>query len=73
VITGPPVKAAEPTDEETLAEAVRRVSAGVARLAKGGLNRRAVVALLHDASGVSKRTVALVLDELENLAKNYTR
>lgn len=59
-------------DAKKLAEAVRRIDDAVAALAKSGLNRRALVVLLHDAtSGVSKRDINAVLDGLEELAKLY--
>ncbi len=66
--------AAEETEisEETLADAIRKVSAAAQALAGSGLNRKAVIALLHDKTKLSKKNIQLVLDNLEELAAYYT-
>jgi hypothetical protein len=48
------------------------VSEGFDQLRRTGLNRKAIVVLLHDASGVARRDIDLILDSLADLAKRYT-
>lgn len=66
--------AAEDTEisEEDLVEAIKKISASAQALAKSGLNRRAIVALVHDRSKVAKKTIEIVLNNLEDLAEHYT-
>ena len=55
-----------------LAEALISISASFRKLTKSGLNRRAIIALLHDDTGLRKKDLVLVLDSLDDLAKNFT-
>lgn len=57
---------------ESLAEAIEKISAACTTLARSGVNRKAVVVLVHDHSRVPKRMIETVLDSLEDLAKKYT-
>lgn len=56
---------------ESLVDAIRRVSRSLERLAKSGINRDGIIALVHDDTKVSKRTIDTVLDSLENLERSY--
>jgi hypothetical protein len=66
-------KEVQPAEEVDLATLVRRVSEGMDRLLKSGLNRKAVVVLLHHHTGIGIRDLQAVLDGLTTLAKQYTR
>lgn len=60
---------AEPKD---LSEAIEGISSGMKALLKSGLNRRAIIVLLHDSTRVAKRDIESVLSGLETLKKQYT-
>ncbi|MGE5509897.1 MAG: hypothetical protein ACM31O_01445 [Bacteroidota bacterium] len=62
-----------PESPAILAESIIKLSAGVAALTRGGLNRKAVIALLHDHTKVSKRTIEQVLDGMESLQRTYCK
>ena len=63
----------EPEDktEEDLAVAIKKISAAMEALAYSGLNRKAIVALVHDHSKVAKKTIITVLESLEILEHIY--
>lgn len=62
-----------PTEEpKDLSSAIEAISDGLKKLIGSGLNRRALVVLLQDATGVSKRDITAVLDGLNDLKKLYT-
>ena len=63
---------ADAPNRETLAQAVVNISKGFDSLKRTGLNRRAIVILLRDSTGVSFSDINYVLNGLENLAKDYT-
>lgn len=65
------VEKPEPT--EILAEAVIRIGENFKKLQKSGLNRRAIVALLRDATGLGKGDIELVIDSLAKLKGWYCR
>ena len=50
---------------------IRRLDAAVKRLTTSGLNRRALVVLLADVSGVNKTNVGKVLDAMPKLAESF--
>jgi hypothetical protein len=56
---------------EVFAAQLARISESVQSLSKSGLNRRAIVALIHDNSGLAKSSIELVLNNLEALKANY--
>lgn len=59
---------------ELLSEAVTRITVAIERLAKKGLNLRAVVALIHDANPkLSKKQIKGVLEALRELPAIYGR
>lgn len=61
----------EEIPQEILAEAIVNISKAFKSLAKSGLNRRAIVALIHDNSRIAKRIIEMVLNNLEALKENY--
>jgi hypothetical protein len=61
-----------PVEREVLATAIVSISDAVKRLYDGGLNRRAVVALIADDTKLGKGTISAVLDSLLELRKTYT-
>lgn len=63
----------KPVEPEVLAEAITRISKGFDALRKSGLNKKAIVVLLHDSTRVAKRDIETVLVGLENLSRNYCR
>jgi hypothetical protein len=69
--TKPTVKNKSDFTEEPLAETIRKVSKAIDSLKRSGLNQRAVVVLLADATGVGKKEIVAVLDGLANLERRY--
>lgn len=61
----------QPDDARRLAEAVRRIDKAVKALNEGGLNRKAIVVLLAESTGVSRRDINAVLNGLESLGSEY--
>lgn len=55
-----------------LSQAIIEISLSLNRLLASGLNRRAIVALVHDQSKLPKKSIELVLNNLESLAEDYT-
>lgn len=60
-------------DKETLADVIAKLSDGVDKLLRSGLNRRAIVVLLRDSTGCNKSDIERVLDGLQTLARDYAR
>jgi hypothetical protein len=58
-------------DARKLADAVRRIDQAMKSFITSGLNRKALVVLLHDATSVTKRDINAVLNGLENLGDMY--
>jgi len=72
---GFPVKVTQGEEEvpkEILADAIVKISDGFQRLKGSGLNRRAIVVLVKDASGVGMGDVNRILDAMEKLKDWYT-
>ena len=60
-----------PVAAETIAEAIIGVSEGMKQLSNSGLKRRAIVALIHETSGIGKKDIELVLNNLESLRATW--
>jgi hypothetical protein len=58
--------------KDVLAKAIDDISSSVNGLLISGLNHKAVVALVHDDSGISKKTIKMVIDSLGSLKETYT-
>lgn len=67
------VKSDPPQSKEILAEAIERVGNSIAFLNSNGLNSKAIVILLHDATGVPKGQIKTILDALPRLRGWYCR
>lgn len=57
---------------EVLAQTIVDISTSMKRLLSSGLNRKAIIILIHDQSRIGKREIELVLNNLEALAEDYT-
>lgn len=66
-------KSDPPESKEILAEAITRVSDGFTKLQASGLNKAAIVVLLHDSTKISKRDIVTILDSLARLKGWYCR
>lgn len=54
-----------------LVDAIKKIDKGMKMLSDSGLNRRAVVTLLHDLTEVGKRDINAVLNGLDLLGETY--
>ena len=61
----------DPKSDETVAEAIVKLSEDFAALTKTGLNRRAIILLLQDITGVPKRQIDAVLAAIPQLKTQY--
>jgi hypothetical protein len=50
-----------------LTQAIMQISGSLEALLKSGLNRRAIIVLLHDETGVNKREITKIIDSLPKL------
>lgn len=57
---------------EVLAQTIVDISTSMKRLLASGLNRKAIIILIHDQSRIGKREIELVLNNLDALAEDYT-
>ena len=68
------VKNAEnPESTEILAEAIIRIGENFEKLQKSGINREAIVVLIHDMTKLPKRDIGLVLNSLAKMKGWYCR
>jgi hypothetical protein len=63
----------KPVEKVVLAQAILDISAAMKRLSQSPLNRRAILVLTSDASGVNRTTVDTVIDCLESLETKYLK
>ena len=61
-----------PVPKDILAAEICKLSDATNKLILSGLNQKAVVILLRDATGLSKRDINAVLDGLGQLRAEYT-
>lgn len=69
--TVPPIQAAP--DQQTLAEAILKISDGIQALQRSGLNKKAILVLLANKTGIGQRTCEDVLDGIADLKRSYCR
>lgn len=62
-----------PAGPEIIEKAIIDLAAGMKRLNNTRLKRDTIVALLHDHSGVAKRTIQIVLNNLESLEEIWLK
>lgn len=67
------VKSDPPESTEILAEAIVRIGEAAEKLNASGLNRKAIVLLLHDATKVGKKDIETILDALPRLRGWYCK
>lgn len=60
-----------PIAAEIMAKAIIDIAEAMERLDNSGLRRKAVVALIHDTSGIGKRDIEIVLNNLELLRTTW--
>ena len=58
---------------EIMAKAILDISESMKTLANSRLSRRAVIALIHDGTGLPKNKITLVLDSLESLERDWLK
>lgn len=58
---------------DTLADAIIKIGGAMKQLTKSGLNRKAIVVLIKDQSGVPKCDIERVLNSLGSLADHYAK
>lgn len=57
---------------ETLSRAIIRLSDTSNAILNSGLNEKALIALLHDDTDISKKTISKILVSMRELRSNYT-
>lgn len=62
-----------PVAQEVLADVIVKISDGMTKLLASGLNRKAIIVLLHDSTDQPKYRIEAVLDGLDSLRAAYTR
>ncbi len=66
------VKKSEPAEsKEILAASIVRISEAFTALKSSGLNKQAIVVLLHDQTKIAKRDINIILDSLARLKGWY--
>ncbi len=63
----------KPVSREVLAKAIVDMSEAATRLTSSGLNRKAVIILLSESSGVNRTDIKHVLDCMESLQTTYLK
>jgi hypothetical protein len=58
-------------DAKKLAASIEKIDKAMKEFNSSGLNRKAIVVLLHDFTEVSKRDINTILDGLEDLGRLY--
>ena len=61
----------EPIAAEVMAKAIIEISDAMKKLSTSGLKRNAIVVLIHDRSGIGKRDIEVVLNNLEMLRADW--
>lgn len=62
----------KPIEKKILAQALVDMSKSMKSLLASGLNRQAIVILIHDRSKIGKTHIEIVLNNLEALREDYT-
>lgn len=66
-------KSDPPETKEILAESIVKLGEAHDKLARSGLNRKAIILLLHDATKVPKRQIELILEAIPRLRGWYCK
>lgn len=62
---------ADPIGAEIIARSIIEIDNAMKQVMKSGLKRSAIVVLIHDRSGIGKRDIEIVLNNLECLRKDW--
>lgn len=62
----------KPVAKMVLAANIVEINGAMQKLLRSGLNRRAIVALVHDNTKIAKSTIETVIDGIEDLKRAYT-
>ena len=63
----------DPIPVEILAQSIKKISDSFKRMKAAGLSDRAIVVLLHDASGIGKPAIKCILAAMEDLERLYLK
>lgn len=63
----------DPIPAEVIATAIEEIAKGMQKLNSTRLTRRAIVALIHEQSGVARKTIEIVLNNLEALEETWLK
>lgn len=63
----------DPEPFEVLEHEILAIGEGMRRINATRVSRKAIVALIHANSGVAKRTIEVVIENLENLEENWLK
>lgn len=63
---------AHPVTKEVLATAICKLSDNTSKLLQSGLNHKAIVVLLRDATGLPKTKINMILNAINQLRTDYT-
>ena len=66
-------KSESPESKVVLASAIVNIGNAAKKLGDSGLNEKAIIALLHDATKLPKRDIKTVLDSLKQLERCYCK
>ena len=67
-------KSDPPESDEILAEAIVKIGNAVQSLSRrGGINKKAIVTLIHDQTKLPKKIITAVLDSLPQLERLYCK
>jgi hypothetical protein len=62
-----------PVEVEVLAQAIVDIGNAAKRLSNSRLNRRAVIVLINDMTGIGKGTIEVVLNSISELERVYLK
>ncbi len=62
-----------PEPFEIIAESILAIAKGMEALQKSRLQRKVIVTLIHDQSRLGKRDIEMVLNNLQDLARDYLK
>jgi hypothetical protein len=64
---------AKPVAVEIMAQAIVDISEAMKRISRSRLNRKALITLIHDDTGLYKKSIENVLTSLDSLEKTYLK
>ncbi len=63
----------KPVERNVLAQAIVDIAAAMKKLTYGGVNRDAIVILVHDQTKLPKRDIVAVFNALQDLERQFCR